>query len=314
MITADVIIVGGGPAGAACAWRLNQNNVQCLILDQQQFPRPKTCAGWIPPEVFEDLNLTAPDYPYGLTTFNSFVISIHKVRFKLSVKQYAIRRIEFDDWFLHWVGVPLMRHQVKTITRAGNKYILDGQFSSQYLVGAGGTSCPVYRILFSRISPRAKGSLVVALEEEFPYAYTDDRCQLWFLEDHLPGYAWYVPKADGVVNIGLGANAARLKASGRTLKDHWSKLIQKLDRIGLVKGHDYKPSGYGYFQRQKHPVLRKGNALIVGDSAGLATLDMGEGIRPAIESGLLAAEAVIHESDYSVDSIPKYSFFSLLGL
>jgi flavin-dependent dehydrogenase len=52
----------------------------------------------------------------------------------------------------------------------------------------------------------------------------------------------------------------------------------------------------------------------VGDAVGLATLDMGEGIRSAIKSGLLAAEAIIHDTDYSLASIPKYSLFSLIGL
>ncbi|MCK4821330.1 FAD-dependent oxidoreductase, partial [bacterium] len=50
MINTDVIIVGGGPAGATCAWRLRQSNIRCIILDKQRFPRTKICAGWITPE------------------------------------------------------------------------------------------------------------------------------------------------------------------------------------------------------------------------------------------------------------------------
>jgi len=41
----------------------------------------------------------------------------------------------------------------------------------------------------------------------------------------------------------------------------------------------------------------------VGDALGLATLDMGEGIGPAVRSGQLAAEAIIHGTEYSVASI-----------
>jgi len=314
MIETDVIIVGGGPAGASCAWRLRQNNIKCLILDQHKFPRTKLCAGWITPQVLQDLNLNITDYPYGFTTFNSFHISVRNLKFKLCVKQYAIRRVEFDDWLLHRAGVPFKLHNVKTITQAGNKYIIDAMYSSKYLIGAGGTHCPVYRTFFSRISPRSKESLIVALEEEFPYAHTDDRCRLWFMENHLPGYAWFVPKVNGYVNVGIGGNAEQLKASGDTLKNHWSRLVEKLDMLGLVKGHAFNPKGHSYYLRQKHPEVRKGNALIVGDAVGLATLDMGEGIRSAIKSGLLAAEAIIHDTDYSVASIPKYSLFSLIGL
>ena len=64
-------------------------------------------------------------------------------------------------------------------------------------MGAGGTHCPVYQTFFSQSSPRAPGALIVAQEEEFQYDYKDDRCKLWFFENKLPGYAWYVPKKDG---------------------------------------------------------------------------------------------------------------------
>ena len=52
--------------------------------------------------------------------------------------------------------------------------------------------------------------------------------------------------------------------------------------------------------------------LIVGDAVGLATLDMGEGIGPAIRSGLLAAEAILHDSDYDVRTIPRVSLLPSL--
>jgi menaquinone-9 beta-reductase len=65
MIETEVLIVGGGPAGSACAWRLKQSNMDCLILDQAEFPRFKPCAGWITPEVLRDLQLDVNDYPLG---------------------------------------------------------------------------------------------------------------------------------------------------------------------------------------------------------------------------------------------------------
>jgi len=56
-----VIIIGGGPAGAACAWKLVQAGVDCLILDKKTFPRPKICAGWVTPEVLQDLQVKPHD-------------------------------------------------------------------------------------------------------------------------------------------------------------------------------------------------------------------------------------------------------------
>jgi len=57
MKNVDVIIVGGGPAGAACAWKLAQHQVDFLVLDKAIFPRVKPCAGWITPLVLRDLEI-----------------------------------------------------------------------------------------------------------------------------------------------------------------------------------------------------------------------------------------------------------------
>ena len=92
------------------------------------------------------------------------------------------------------------------------------------------------------------------------------------------------------------------------------KRIREVTRhsLGLVRGHAFKPSGHYYYLRQRSPQPRMDNAFLVGDAAGLATLDLGEGIRPAIQSGLLAADAILHGGEYSLKSIPKYSWASIL--
>ena len=328
----EVLIVGGGPAGASCAWRLRQHGVDCLILDRQRFPRAKLCAGWITPQVVRDLGLIPAEYPGGFTTLRGLGIPlIRGLPFWPPTTQYAIRRWEFDDWLLRRAGAPVHVHKVDNIARVGGAYVVDGVYTTKYLVGAGGTRCPVYRTLFREASPRDGGSLIVTLEQEFPYPHAavtgetggaatsdardpavtgeifESRSRLWFLQHGLPGYAWYVPKAGGIVNVGIGGNAETLRARGDRLKRHWRLLVKKLDRLGLVRGHAYRPRGYAYYMRQARPEVRRDNALIAGDAAGLATLDMGEGIGPAIRSGLLAAEAILNDSDYDIRAIPRFS-------
>jgi flavin-dependent dehydrogenase len=313
MKNVDVIIVGGGPAGAACAWKLFQHQVDFLVVDKATFPRFKPCAGWITPLVLHDLEIEPQDYPNGIKHFTNFQVSIKDFSFKLRTNQYAIRRIEFDHWLLNRSDPEIINHTVKQIKIENDRYIINDTFSAKTIVGAGGTNCPVNKTFFKNELEQNKGALIVAQEEEFAYEYSDERCYLWFLQNGLPGYAWYVPKANGFVNIGLGGSAADLKNKNDSLKHHWALLVEKLDKMGLVKGHDYKPVGHSYYLRAKNPVIRRGNAFIVGDAIGLATRDMGEGIGPAIQSGIRAAEAILSRGEFSIKSIQKYSFPSLLG-
>jgi len=313
MITTEVLIIGGGPAGSACAWRLKQRGIDFLLLDKEEFPRPKTCAGWITPRVLRDVDLDPAIYPGNFSRFNKFKVEIGRLRFTLRTRQYAIRRIEFDAWLIQRVSENLVQHHVKEIRYEDGRYIVDGEYSARYLIGAGGTHCPVKRAFFSNVNPAQTGSLIVAQEEEFVQPNASPICHLWFLQDGLPGYAWYFPKSDGIVNVGVGGDTAGLKKKGDNLKRHWNLLIEKLERYDLVRGHEFHPYGHSYYLRSPSPTLRSGNALLVGDALGLATLDMGEGIGPSIRSGINAAEAIIHRSAYTLDGVTRYSFPDLLG-
>lgn len=312
MIKQDVIIVGGGPAGSTCAWQLRRQGASCLVLDQHPFPRFKPCAGWVTPELIFDLELDSADYPYSFTTFHSFEIAIRGFQFRMRTLQHAIRRYEFDNFLLQRSGAPVVNHTVHKITPHEDGFDVDGEYFAKHLVGAGGTHCPVSRQVFGLEETRPKGSLIVAQEEEFQYPYSDPRCYLWFLQNNLPGYAWYVPKSNGYVNVGVGGKAEQLKANGDSLRNHWNILVKKLTELGLVRNHDYAPSGHSYYLRHNTGEVQRGTAYRIGDSIGLATLDMGEGIHPAVESGLRAANAILTGSDYSVRGIHRYSFVSMV--
>ncbi|MBN1482762.1 NAD(P)/FAD-dependent oxidoreductase [candidate division KSB1 bacterium] len=298
MIEADVVIVGGGPAGSSCAWTLKQAGMDVRILDKQQFPRHKLCAGWITPKVWRLLKVHPREYPHGLTRFDTLHFYIRSRHIPLPTRQYAIRRYEFDDWLLQRAGVSVICHKVHTIIRDGEFFIIDGQFRCRYLVGAGGSSCPVYRTFFRDIHPRTKQAQITTLEQEFKYRWHDSNCHLWFFEQELPGYSWYVPKKGGYLNIGIGAKVDGLSARGETLHYHWNLFAEKLRGRGLVRDTLLTPKGYTYFLRQKTATYQMNNAFIIGDAAGLATLDMGEGIGPAVHSGLRVARAISSAKPY----------------
>ncbi len=307
MLHSNVIIVGGGPAGSSCGWSLQQQGYDCLILDKQSFPRTKLCAGWITPQVLQELEISAHAPPFDLSQFQTMRVHVFRKAFTISTNQYAIRRSEFDHWLLHRSGVPVHTHDVKEIRQEGNRYVLDGRYSCQYLVGAGGTSCPVYRTFFKQRHPRSRESFVVTLEEEFPYKYHDGECHLWFFQNRFPGYSWYVPKKGGIVNVGIGGFVKKLKANHDTIQHHWQLFVEELERDGLVTDYRFNPGGYVYYTRGKDDVVQDGRVLIIGDAAGLATRDLGEGIGPAVTSGLLAAESVVKGQPFSVKTVKKYS-------
>lgn len=308
MIYYKVIIVGGGPAGSSCAWKLKEYGIDCLILDKQKFPRTKLCAGWITPWVIIDLKIKVNDYPYGIREFNRFNIHIFNKEVALKVHQYAIRRYEFDSWLLQRSGAAINTHEVEDIRKDGDYYVIDDQYRCEYLVGAGGTHCPVYRTFFKQINPRAKDRLVMTLEEEFSYDYHDVNCHLWFLYNKLPGYSWYVPKSEGYLNIGIGGFLEKLKANNDDIKNQWQSFTKELERLSLVKDHHFDAKGYSYYIRNAVDSVQIDNIFLIGDAAGLATKDMGEGIGPAVKSGILAAEAITSGKKLSLNSVKKNSF------
>jgi len=294
----EVIIIGGGPAGSTCAWKLKQSHKDCILLESQKFPRTKLCAGWITPEVINQLELN--DYPN--IQLNENYVNFFGIDKKLKSKSYAIRRYEFDDWLLKRSGVDVYHHKVRNIKKQDGFYVIDDVYKCKYLVGAGGSHCPVYISFFKAVHPKNKNYEVCCLEEEIKYDYKDKASRCWFYEHNIQGYSWCISKNDGYLNIGVGG---LFKGKNVNIKDHWDQLVNKLNSLNIVKNHEYKPKGYVYQIRDRVDNCRLDNAFIIGDAAGLATTDLGEGIGPAIESAIRAADAIINKSQFSLHSIHK---------
>ena len=306
----DVLIVGGGPAGSTAARALRRAGLEVLVLDRERFPRLKLCAGWITPEVVRELEMDPDSYPHRFLTFARLRVHYKALSLPVPCVQHSIRRFEWDAWLLERSGAPVVQHNVREIAPDGDGYLIDGAYRCRYLIGAGGTRCPVYRNLFRELNPRAHELQIVTLEHEIEYDWHDPDCHLWFCEHELPGYSWYVPKERGWLNVGVGAIAARMKSDGLGIKEHWARLAERLSG-GLTRSAHYEPAGYSYYLRGNVEVVRRGNAFITGDAAGLATRDLGEGIGPAIRSGLRAAAAIVDGTPYRLDDVTGVSVGSI---
>jgi menaquinone-9 beta-reductase len=310
MRSVEVLIVGGGPAGATAAWQLRRAGREVLVLDRERFPRLKLCAGWITPEVVHDLGMDVTAYPHSLITYPR--LRMHFGRWQLPVPcvQHSVRRVEFDAWLLERSGAEVIEHNVRQIVPAAGGYVIDDAYQCRYLIGAGGTRCPVYRNLFRELNPRASELQLVTLEHEIRYDWRERDCHLWFFGHGLPGYSWYVPKERGWLNVGVGGIAARMKGSGPDIRAHFGYLASMLDG-SLAPGARYEPTGYSYYLRGNVEVVRCDNAFITGDAAGLASRDLGEGIGPAVRSGLRAAQAILEGAPYRLDDVTGLSLSSI---
>jgi flavin-dependent dehydrogenase len=299
MTTCDVLIVGGGPAGSACAWKLRRLGLDPLILDRKSFPRDKTCAGWITPAVIDELAIDLDDYRKGrvlepLTGFGTGFIGCDEVvtRYDRPIS-YGIRRCEFDHYLLERSGARLqLGEPLKTLERVNGSWIVNGRLKTPLIIGAGGHFCPVARHMGGR---HERGEQAVAAQE-IEFAMDEQQFRdcpvppgipfLYFCDD-LQGYGWYYRKGN-YLNVGLG------REDDRNLSAHVSAFCSLLQDCGKIPrdlparflGHAYLI--YPHAQRR----IVDDGILLIGDAAGLAYPQSGEGIRPAVESGLMAAEVI----------------------
>jgi geranylgeranyl reductase family protein len=312
----DAIIVGGGPAGSACAWRLGAAGKRVALLDKQDFPRNKVCAGWITPAILEQLAIDPDDYRsegrvlQPIRAFRTGLIGgpARTTAYDTTVS-YGIRRIEFDDFLLGRSGADLhLGERLKSFEYGDGGWRVNDTLTAPLLIGAGGHFCPVARRLGAQ--PGRDESPITAQEAEFLLEGDDleqcrvegDTPEIYFCED-LKGYGWAFRKGD-YLNVGLG------REGNHDLSRHVADFCRWLAEAGRIpadiperfQGHAYLL----YRQRRPRRLVDEG-VMLIGDAAGLAYQQSGEGIRPAIESGLMAAEtAIMAEGHYDPTALQLY--------
>lgn len=316
METCDVLIVGGGPAGSTCAWQLVRAGLDVLVLDKQTFPREKTCAGWITPAVIESLEFDSKDYAHGrvMQPIHGFRTGIWggaevETHYRDEAASYGIRRFEFDHYLLERSKARLrLGEPFRGMTREGGDWQVNGDIRTPLVIGAGGHFCPVSRVLGTRLG---QGETIVSAQEiEFPMSaeqrreckFDNEVVQLYFCPD-LKGYGWCFAKGD-YLNVGLGREDNHRLSEQVERFCEWLRERGSLPRNlpGKMKGHAYLT--YPSSQRR----LTGDGVLIIGDAAGLAYPESGEGIRPAVESGLMAAEVILAaKKDYRQTRLEPYA-------
>ncbi len=313
----DVLIFGGGPAGSTCAWRLRRSGLRVVVMDAKPFPRDKVCAGWITPQILAELELDPTDYAKDrvLQPFRGFEVSLLGGRSARviypEVVSYGIRRCEFDTCLVRRCEAELrLGEPLRSLVREGAGWLANGSLRAGLVVGAGGHFCPVARSLAHGDDERR--CVVAAQEIEFELDDAAARdCSVspevpeLFFERDLRGYAWLVRKGP-MLNIGIG------RQDPHDLAGHAQVFLDHVRALGKLPPHvPPKRHGHAYLLHGQSPRPLVGDGfLLVGDAAGLAWPQSGEGIRPAIESGLLAAgviEAAVRGGSSDGASLAPYA-------
>ncbi len=330
METCDVLIVGGGPSGSSCAWKLRQSGLSVVVLDKAQFPRHKVCAGWITPPVLNELQIDVADYQQQaviqpITRFLTGMLGSREVETTYGeTVSYGIRRIEFDNYLLRRSGAQLrLGESFRTLRSEGSEWVVNEAIRSPIVIGAGGHFCPVARhyatagTTDSAGAGRAQPELPVVVAQEIEFEMTaeqtqhctvlPDRPELFFCPD-LKGYGWIFRKRNWL-NIGLG------REQEGHLSTHVAAFVAAMQSQGKIPADLPGPfHGHAYKLRTSLPKPKTPpGVLLIGDSAGLADRQSGEGIRPAIESGLLAAATILELSGQNLVNLTTNYHKKLAG-
>lgn len=311
----DVLIVGGGPAGSSLAWALRDSDLRIAVLDKREFPRDKVCAGWVTPAVMQTLQIDLDDYRQGrtlqpITGFRVSQLGQKQVEthYQDEPVSYGIRRREFDEYLLRRSGAELILGKAfKKMERDADSWIINDEIRAALVIGAGGHFCPVARRIGARLG--SSEQVVAAQEIEFPMneeqqagCHAQPEIPELFFTPDLKGYGWIFRKGN-YLNVGLG------REDNHRLSEHvqaFCDFLRESGRLDFDITDKFQGHAYLLYPHALRQVADDG-VLLIGDAAGLAYPQSGEGIRPAVESALLAAQ-VIREAagDYSKARLEPY--------
>ena len=307
----QVIVIGAGPAGAACAQRLAEDGVDVLMIERRSIiGNPAQCGECIPnwgEVVGTFANLENHQWLYDYFQFperlklhnldNMRVFLPSGKAFHFELDAFAGHRLHFDGYLcdkaLH-AGADVQMDEALTRIQHQSKLDRDilvttnGRYTFDYLIDASGSLAHVGRL-------RHGDDVRYRPEDQVPTMYAQVQGEVpetfdVFLGSVAPsGYAWIIPKGPDTANVGLGVRAGYLKGN---LKEHLQEFCDELGFEVLSWGGGWIPMG--------GPVktMVDGTTLAVGDAAGLVMPSNGGGISQAIISGCFAAEAILDHLDH----------------
>lgn len=313
ILTADVAVIGAGPAGSTTAALLAARGHCVLLLDRATFPRDKTCGDGLTPRAVAVLDriglldglrsagyrqiggarLVAPggavwhlrfaDYDFGLPPFG---LAVPRLELDERLRRHAVAK---GACFLGGVQVSrLLRQDGRVAGLAGQRFGHPLTVHARLTILATGANIALLRALgvLSRMPPGIRA--IRAYSEDVPGL--NDEFEFYFDRELLPGYAWIFPLGDGRANVGLGLFTRGVGSPAPNLRKLLARLVERHPRL-----REARPTGPAkpYPLRvdfPRCPSLGDG-FMLVGEALGLVNPVTGEGIDLALESAELAADA-----------------------
>lgn len=305
----DLVVVGGGPAGAAAAVTAARAGLSVAVHDRATFPRDKSCGDGLTADALrrvEALGLHPGDVPSWFTVTESVLHSPGGRRVTLPSPPggtfIAITpRIELDDALLGLARAAGAKvHEGSAVERISTApdgvtaSFSDGtEVRARYAVAADGAWSPTRRLLVPGREPHL--GRFQAFRQYFA-GVDDPRLHVLFEPDLLPGYFWVFPLPDGRANVGFGV----LRQPGvrtRYLAGLWRELLERPSVRSVLGGAhpEGRHTAWPIPAELRVGDLAYGRVLFAGDAAAVTDPMTGEGIAQALASGEAAARVVAAE-------------------
>lgn len=319
-IDVDVAVVGAGPGGCAAAITARRHGLRVAVIDKSEFPRDKICGDGLTTNalrLLDRLGVGLTNLPSAADVRKVTLRSPHgrevDLQFPADARHFAavVPRRELDARIAERArdaGAALLeKTSLRTIDADTAGLVIGAEgpegpvdIHAKYAVAADGMWSPTRRLMgaavdgyrgdwhgfrqyFAHVGPRAATELYVSFEPDIG-----------------PGYFWSFPLTDGGANVGFGIQRSdgALPTKVQRVQDMnalWPDILQRphiREFLGPQAVATERHRAWPIPARIGHLSLSEGHTLFVGDAAAACDPMSGEGIGQALETGVLAAEAI----------------------